>query len=305
MKFCGKKTKHGLVVIIAAEGGDGIAKRIRAWEIKYGCIAGEKLIIVPHAVVPTNEKHRKELTDMIRSEATRQGLALVLLVVDTMSQCSNGMAENDAGGVSLYLQACNTIAQEFGATCINIHHPKKANDEFRGSSTILNNVDFLLSMKRNKSSPMFTDLTNEKLKEGENQYKCRFELERLEIGVFDEDGEPISTLFVKHEELIPIDPFSIETSGSKKASSTPQRLTDALWLTNHLTNCPGFSASLKSIKEQMVKDFSLTDMKHSAMRVSRAKEDLVSQSKITSTKNGNQVFITLADTERAEVKTVA
>ena len=287
-QFANLRTGHGLVYIIAAEGSSGISKRIRAWELKNGCIVGHRLMVVPHAVVPTDAKQRNALIADIQEESVRQNVPVAMIVFDTMSQCSNGMSENEAGEVSRYLQACKEIGEPFGATVINIHHTKKDSDEFRGSSAIVSNVDFLISMKRKAKIEHVTSLKLEKMKEASTEFSWALTLEKLNIGVQDEDGEQLNTLCVTEVTL------EEQSEGDSCDGSPQQYKVDSEWLFNHLRS-KRKASSLADIKEALAISIGVPVDKRITMRVNRAKGLLQTKGKIQSTKVGREVLISVIE----------
>tara|TARA_R110001583_G_scaffold164736_1_gene317217 strand:+ start:1241 stop:2419 length:1179 start_codon:yes stop_codon:yes gene_type:complete len=289
-KFSDLPTKHGLVFIIAAEGQNGVSKRVRAWELQNNCVVGERLIVVPHAVFPTDKAQRLSLIDEMKSESNRQDLPVSLIIFDTMSQCSNGMSENEAGEVSKYLQSCKSIGEPVGATVINVHHTKKDSDDFRGSSTIVSNVDFLISMKRDKKYANSTKLNLTKMKEGSVNFQWDLELESCEIDAVDQEGESVNTLFLSDTIFTKLD-GPVEKSGVKN----PQYRTDASWLRGYLNECTDVQIPLSQIKQTMSAMLSVPVDDKLSMRLERAKKYLVDARVITILKLGREGYVQLIE----------
>lgn len=291
LDYCGKPTKQGIVYLVAAEGGSGIAKRIRAWELENKTTVGNNLIVVPHTVFPTSDHQRQALIDDIKAECERQNKYIALVVFDTMSQCANGASENDAGEVSKYLNQCRSIATQVNCTVINVHHTKKDSDVFRGSSTIEGNLDFMIAVKRNASSKEnLTTVRLHKMKEASTRYRWELALREVEIDATDEEGNFVKTLCVHSNKVAHLSGES--TDSQKKSPSQCEK--DAEWILELLKVNNG-ELSLKQIQEIVISK--VGKVKSLGMRVSRAKKHLADGGLITSEKTGAEVVIRLVTHE--------
>jgi len=291
LDYCGKPTKQGIVYLVAAEGGSGIAKRIRAWELENKTTVGNNLIVVPHTVFPTSDHQRQALIDDIKAECERQNKYIALVVFDTMSQCANGASENDAGEVSKYLNQCRSIATQVNCTVINVHHTKKDSDDFRGSSTIEGNLDFMIAVKRNMNSQdNQTTVRLHKMKEGSTKYRWELALNEVEIDALDEDGAPVETLCVSTTKLVKL---NNETNGSPKRATT-QCETDANWILEMLKQ-QGGTLSLQQLNLLILAE--IGKVKNAAVRIGRARDKLLEHELITSEKTDSGVVIHLVAQE--------
>ncbi|MBU2979731.1 AAA family ATPase [Alteromonas sp. C1M14] len=288
--FSGLPTKHGLVFIIAAEGSNGISKRIRAWELQNGCTVGEKLIVIPHSVFPSDTNQRNCLINEIETESKRQATPVVLIIFDTFSQCSNGILENEAGAVSRYLQSCKSIGEPFGATVLNVHHTKKDSNEFRGSSTIISNVDFLFSMKRHRDK-MSTKLALEKMKEGSTNLQWDLHLDCIEIDASDEEGESLNTLCITQVEFHHLDEAAQNNHEVKKL----QYKVDAEWIRGHLKQYQDTWMTLNELGHAMAEELCIPVDAALKVRLDRAKSHLEKEKIISKQRKGKEVCICLTD----------
>jgi putative DNA primase/helicase len=190
------KLSHGQVFYIAAEGDLTIARRIKAWEITHAKKVGERLAVVSHAISPTDLSMKERLIEKINATSKRNGVKPTLVVFDTLAQCSAGLEENNSSEMGRYLAECNDISRRTGATVLNIHHTGKRGADFRGSSSIKGNVDFMLTSEpiRNRNS---TRLSIIKQKDGEQKgLYLDFNLEKVSLGFDDQFGEDVTSLSV-------------------------------------------------------------------------------------------------------------
>jgi hypothetical protein len=188
MQWCGRRTKRGPVVYVAAEGGTGMSRRITAWhkQRKVDAEGAEFLALTVPVQLLTQGG---ELRAVIEASALRPSL----IVVDTMSQTFSG-DENSSSDVALWLSQLRVdLQQPFGAAVLVVHHTGHAATERpRGSSAIIGNTDALLAVWREEKS-MGCTLANITQKDGELAPDMSFSLATIEVGK-DEDGDTITSL---------------------------------------------------------------------------------------------------------------
>jgi hypothetical protein len=188
LRWLGFKTKKGPVIYIAAEGGTGLWRRIKAWHIERGLDwHGLDFHIVPVAV-----DLMKDATAVVAA-AKAKNTAPALVVVDTLSQTFDG-EENSANEIAAYLRNLGT---EFRAlwrcVVLVIHHSgHSATERPRGSSAMRANVDFLIGVFRSEKE-MLATISWSKQKDGEPPQDASFGLKSHVLGQ-DEDGDDITSL---------------------------------------------------------------------------------------------------------------
>lgn len=192
MPWLGRKTKRGAVLYLAAEGGTGLWRRIKAWHQARGHQwHGAPLYVVPVPVMLMSK------AQAVVAAAAARGITPVLVVVDTMSQTFDG-EENSANEVAAYLRALGARFRAlWRCVVLVIHHSGHAATERpRGSSAITSNTDFLMGVFRDESQLLAT-LTCEKQKDGERFDPVSFELTSHALGR-DADGDEIRSLAARH-----------------------------------------------------------------------------------------------------------
>jgi len=180
-----------LVFYVAGEGGRGLAGRIRANEDHYGSV-GHRVIRIGQPLNLAVHEDATALAERIRFESKRQGIQAGLVIIDTMSQCAEIKDENNAAEVRKYLSACTMFAIENGVTVLNIHHTNKAGD-FRGSTVVAGNVDFLLSSVAKKGR-LASQLGIKKMRDAADNIAIDFQLELHGLGINDQYGNEMTTL---------------------------------------------------------------------------------------------------------------
>ncbi len=188
LPWLGKKTKRGTVLIVAAEGGSGLWKRVVAWHRERRLQwAGAPVYVVPQALDLGVDSSR------VISAAEALGIRPELVIVDTLSQTFSG-EENSAGEVSGYLRELSHWFREtWQAAVVVIHHTgHQATERPRGSSALRANVDFMFGVFRDEKE-MLATVECVKQKDGDLMDPVSFSLKVCELAV-DEDGDPITSL---------------------------------------------------------------------------------------------------------------
>ena len=188
LNWLGHKTQRGTVLIIAAEGGAGLWKRVVAWHrthrLKYTDAA---VYVLPVGL--------DLLTDASRVAEAVAGLGIKpdLVIVDTLSQTFGG-EENSASDVAAYLRELGLwFRQSWLAAVLVVHHTgHQATERPRGSSVIRSNVDFMFGAFRDEKE-MLATVEGVKQKDGDLLKPTGFAMKVVELAI-DEDGDPITSL---------------------------------------------------------------------------------------------------------------
>ena len=198
LNWCNRKTTEGNVVYVAAEGGAGVYRRIKAWHEKRGLKVTENFNICITPLLLTVEEEIDRLTNAIRALPEPPSL----VVIDTLSQTFSG-DENSSTDIADYIRSMNTkLRAEYGCTVIILHHTgHSASERPRGSSAITANLDFLLGCYRPDKDSLSAQLEVFKQKDGDKLDTQWFTLESKNVGV-DEDGEEIQSLVATWNDLV-------------------------------------------------------------------------------------------------------
>lgn len=192
MPWLGRKTKQAIPIYIAAEGGAGLMKRIRAWHKERGMdpLACPMRVVITPLSLTTQ-------AGALREAIEQSGAVPGDIVIDTMSQTFSG-EENSAKEVSeFFRQLGESLRVAFEATVLIVHHTGHgASDRARGSSAIEANIDFQLHVEREEGQLVAT-LACVKQKEDDRFEPVPFILNRVVLGV-DEDGDEITSLVANY-----------------------------------------------------------------------------------------------------------
>lgn len=206
LKWCSQKTVKTKVLYIAAEGGDGVAMRVKGWMLGHKDVTAEQIDenfrILPDRVdlsaqrsqdtaVPTAEDIKNWLDEMDFHPG--------FIVIDTLSQTLSG-DENAASDIASYMNNISTYMREpFKAGVMLIHHSgKAAGAGFRGSSAIKANTSFMIRVDRSSETEQGCRVSVEHMKDWMIANPVRFEWNSVEIGR-DDDGEILTSIYMTPE----------------------------------------------------------------------------------------------------------
>jgi hypothetical protein len=191
----GREVRHCSVVYIAAEGGNGIKKRIAAMKK----VAAEKDLPadIPFHLIPvapnlgTGDGDCKKLIADIEATGVTPGA----IAIDTTTQALGGADENGAGMDALVVNA-TAIAAKFQCLVVLVHHtPVSDDDRLRGKTSLLGGLDVSIISKREKGSFVAT-LTIKKMRDEDETQSFTVNLVRVVLGHTGK-GREVSTLVVE------------------------------------------------------------------------------------------------------------
>lgn len=228
--WCWQKTHQGKVLYIAAEGGAGVAMRVKGWLLGHPEVSPDAVDknfkILPSRVdlsaansdaspLPTAQDVQEWLLEM--------NFLPSLIVIDTLSQTLTG-DENSASDIAAYMNNIGTFLRERFKACVMIvhHSGKNNNTTFRGSSAIKANTSFMLRVTRENEKTLESQIQVEHMKDWMLPDPIKLQWNRVTLGA-DEDGEEITSVY-----LLPsgaIDP-AYWTKKLIKKTELPESLND-------------------------------------------------------------------------------
>lgn len=188
--FHGRKTKQtGAVVYIAGEGHAGLSKRLRAWEIKTGAdLSKAPLYISMKPAALCDDDYMRHVVDAVTRVGSVQRVALI--IVDTWARNMAG-DENSTVDTTTAIRAVDDLRALYQCTAIVVHHSGQAESERgRGSSALRAALDIEYKVEINNGIMM---VKNTKMKDGEPPELMTFSFDFIDIGIDDEEGEPVTS----------------------------------------------------------------------------------------------------------------
>ncbi|MBZ9706091.1 AAA family ATPase [Mesorhizobium sp. ESP7-2] len=186
LPYDGRKTVKGCVIYVAAEGGRGARRRVRALRDKY---RGED---VQFLLLPSSVDLRRPDADLkpLVSAIQALGVPVLLIVVDTLSRAMAGGDENSSVDMGYIVNHFDALRAHTSAHLLVVHHSgKNAAQGARGHSLLRAATDTEIEIAAGS-----IEVT--KQREMDGSWSTGFTLEVRTLGV-DADGDPITSCTVK------------------------------------------------------------------------------------------------------------
>lgn len=207
-KWAGRSVNGGSVLYVVGEGGIGIPRRIRAWEIVHNDTARlDNLYLVNRPVFPVRREEVNQVILAAKQVEAATGRPVKFIVIDTLARCFGGNDENDARDMGAFIEGCDYVKQATGATLLIVHHSGKDGSKgARGSSAFRAALDAEFSVRREGDGGAII-LSCTKMKDAEEPQEAAFDLRPVELFT-DQESEVVSSLLVRDvpREVRDVDP---------------------------------------------------------------------------------------------------
>ena len=183
-EYHGKGVRTGPVVYIAGEGFNGLARRLKAWQIVNGISLDDKPLYV--STMPAS------LLDPVNVSAVMAAIDQteckpVMVVLDTVARNFGPGDENSTQDMTQFVTACDQIRSAYGCTLALIHHTgHQEQARGRGSSVLNGAIDASYRITREQDGPVLIE--NTKMKDAIPPEPFAFKFETVELGFDNEDG---------------------------------------------------------------------------------------------------------------------
>ena len=187
----GHRTIKGRVLIIAAEGGGGVGKRLKAY-VQHHQINIDELEIAVIVAAP-NFLLKDDISEVVKTVRAAGGFDLI--ITDTFAQVTPGANENAGEDMGLALSNARALSEVTGALVLLIHHAGKDTSKgSRGWSGIKAAADAEFEVTKHDSGVREMHIT--KMKDGEEGQKFAFKLTQIDLGC-DKDSGTITSCVVE------------------------------------------------------------------------------------------------------------
>lgn len=178
LPFHGKTVKKGLALYVAAEGGTGISKRVRAW-LQFHNIRptdADVAWLIESISVYVDSDDLERLMGRLDHE---MGRTPSIIIIDTLARCLDG-DENQQEDMGRFIAGMDKLRHEYEAAVIAIHHTRLDGDRERGSTAFRGGLDTVMMMTRAKNRIGPVTLSCEKQKDAEHFEDMKFKLHPIE-----------------------------------------------------------------------------------------------------------------------------
>lgn len=196
----GYATHRGEVVYFAVEDAEGVALRLRAWELHHQVEHQVHVVSTPIQMnVPT--VHR--VLAAVRAYFGERRLAMIVL--DTQAMVTIGMDENSAQDMGIFVEAVKLLAAETGATVLTVHHSGVKGGRARGSTSVRGAMD--VEIEASMAGPTCT-MSSTKQKNVGAPPAIMAGLNIVDLGEVDELGTAITSCVLLAAQDVQNGPFT-------------------------------------------------------------------------------------------------
>ncbi len=142
----GHAVQQGFVLYIAAEGGPGIGKRVRAWLKAHDLpvSAANVAWLIESITVVKESDDMARLAERLDDELDR---IPALIVIDTLARCFEG-DENQQEDMGHFVAGIDALRHKYGSCILAIHHTRLDGDRERGNTALRGGLDTMLALVR-------------------------------------------------------------------------------------------------------------------------------------------------------------
>ncbi|MCZ5153541.1 helicase RepA family protein [Escherichia coli] len=210
----GRRVAHGSVMYVVGEGGIGVPRRIKAWEI-VNDERVENLYLVNRPIFPAVPLDVDEMVIASRQVERETGKPVRMIILDTLARCFGGNDENDARDMGAFIRGCDELKRRTGATVLVVHHSGKDETKgARGSSAFRASLDAEYRIRREGADSEALVISCTKMKDAEELKEAAYDLRVVELFT-DTDGELITSLVLEDTPRPPVERERIEEAKYK------------------------------------------------------------------------------------------
>lgn len=179
------------VVYVALEGEAGLSKRAQAWTAHNRRPLPEGLRFITQSLDLRNLSDVSDLVDAVKAAG-----GAGLLVIDTLNRAAPGADENSSKDMGQIIANLKVLQESIGGAVLVVHHTgKDVSKGLRGHSSLFAALDAVIEVKRDGGR----EWSVAKSKDDADGEKRAFTLQIVDVSN-DEDGEPVSSCVVAHDE---------------------------------------------------------------------------------------------------------
>lgn len=188
----GHKVKKGMVIYIAGEGHNGLARRFKAWELVNGIsLEGAPIYKSHRAAQFYDQANALQVAEAVKAISAAENAIPALIIIDTVARNMGG-DENSTQDMNQFIEHLDSLLRHpYKSAVLCVHHSGKASPgQARGSTALRGALDAEYQVDMDQTSRMIS-LANRKMKDGEVPADKKFSIIQVGLGVLDEEGEEI------------------------------------------------------------------------------------------------------------------
>ena len=152
---------HGNVFYVVGEGRHGIRRRVDAWHRKRGVTLTRETTNLHFSRQGLNFRDKSSI-EVIKSDM-RLVKNIKLIIIDTLARSFGGGNENAPQDMGEFINNCDDLMHEFGATTLIVHHMgKDTQSGARGHSSFYGALDTYMTLKKVGQHDLFLKCEKQK-----------------------------------------------------------------------------------------------------------------------------------------------
>lgn len=232
-EWMGHKVKQGSVFYIAGEGHNGLARRFKGWqESHHVAIPPGVIFKSAGATQMMSEEHLIELSEDIYQTWEQTGTKPAAIFIDTLARNFGHGDENSTQDMSRVIALVDQhLRQRFLCLVVLVHHSGHNAERARGSSSLKAAMDAEYEVFKDDDGNV--TIKGTKMKDAELPPELVLKLKSVELpGVFDEDGEPVTSAYLGVPDDLIHSKVAETTDGKKILAKDVLNILQHQWQTN-------------------------------------------------------------------------
>ena len=201
------ETRAGGVFYIAAEGGEGVKKRMATWAKEFPMRnPNAPFYMSPHRFdLFSDETGITAIAEYVNAAGAATGTPFRLIVADTLARVFGPGDENFTGDMNRVIENCDRLRELTGCAVLLVHHSgKDASRGMRGAQSLYGAVDAVFEAKAAEDDdeneiPTVKTLTLKDQKDGEAGDTRLLALRQRILG-HDDAGKPVTSCVIENVE---------------------------------------------------------------------------------------------------------
>ena len=254
----GHDVKQGSVFYIAGEGHNGLARRLKAWQIGNGTsLAGVPLYKSHRAAQLYDATEAAVVAESIKQLSAEANCIPSMIVIDTLAR-NHGGDENSTQDMNAFIQHLDVYLRQPWKCCVMVvHHSGVADkDRSRGSTALKGALDAEYKCQLDSGTKTIA-FESKKMKDAEMPSPKNFQITQVDLPINNKNGMPVRGAY-----LTAVDISGLVSQVQKKTYLSPNQkqvmeclvMLEVSLFQNHQLRPVGYDEWRDSAKEHGVKN---------------------------------------------------
>lgn len=221
LDYHGNRVERSPVIYIAGEGHNGIARRLKAWEIaRQMPLDDAPLFVSEKAARMLDQGSVDGVIEAVEEIAAEHG-APRLIVLDTLARNFGPGDESSTQDMNNFVQAADRLRTAHSAAVLIVHHTGHSDKQrARGSIALKGAIDAEFRVDADESGVVRMECTA--MKDAKAAEPMAFRLREVDLGVYDANGNEVTSAVADPEDYEPAQQRSSRGRGKNQRIATEQ-----------------------------------------------------------------------------------